>query len=51
MCKKKRVKDFGVGEEFGEEDSELLGEFMIDYNEALDKYKLPLLKWSFRDIR
>ena len=50
ICKKKRIKEFGVSEEFSEHDAELLGEFMRKYNSKIDEYKLPLLKWSFRDI-
>ena len=50
ICKEKRNKDFGRDKEFSETDSELLGEFMMKYNEKIDKCKLPLLKWSFRDI-
>ena len=50
ICRKKRKKKFGERKEFSESESELLGEFMKEYNETLEKYKLPLLKWSFRDI-
>ena len=50
ICKKKRIKNFGKGNKFSEKDSELLGEFMVKYNETIDNYNLPLLKWSFRDI-
>ena len=50
ICKKKRIKDFGIGNEFSEIESELLGEFMRKYNEIIDSYNLPLLRWSFRDI-
>ena len=50
ICRKKRLKEFGDSEEFTEKDSELLGEFMKEYNDIIDKYKLPLMKWSFRDI-
>ena len=50
ICKEKRNKKFGERKEFIEKDSELLGEFMKKYNETIDEYRLPLLKWSFRDI-
>ena len=53
ICKKKRDSEYGMdnkNELFSEGNSELLGEFMKEYNEHIDKYKLPLLKWSFRDI-
>ena len=54
ICKQKRNKDFGNNKEsdllFSEAHAESLGEFMKEYNKIIDKYKLPLLKWSFRDI-
>ena len=34
-----------------EKDSEHLGSFMVKYNEIIDEFKLPLLKWSFRDVK
>ena len=51
ICKKKKIEGYGKSDElFSEADSELLGEFMREYNQIVDEYKLPLLKWSFRDI-
>ena len=53
ICKNKRNYEYGTNnsnELFSEKESELLGVFMKEYNDIIDKYKLPLLKWSFRDI-
>ena len=53
ICKNKRNYEYGTNNNndlFSEEESELLGVFMKEYNDIIDKYKLPLLKWSFRDI-
>ena len=50
ICKKLRLKIWGNYIEFSENDSELLGLFMINYNKMIDDYNLSLSKWSFRDI-
>ena len=50
ICNQKRIIEFGNGEEFTEENSKLLGEFMFEFNKMIDDKRLPLLKWSFRDI-
>ena len=52
ICKKMKNNEFGDNNNgaFSEENAELLGEFMIEYNELIDNYELPLIKWSFRDI-
>ena len=51
ICKGIRDKEFSKDDNiFSEKDSENLGSFMVKYNEIIDEFKLPLLKWSFRDI-
>ena len=52
ICIEKGKKElyFKFGKQIISKDFELLGEFVSEYNKILDKYKLPLLKWSFRDI-
>ena len=51
ICKEKKKKEYGEDEElFSEENAKLLGKFMINFNSLIERYRLPLLKWSFRDI-
>ena len=51
ICKEKKKKEYGENEDlFSEENAKLLGKFMVEYNDFIDKNRLPLLKWSFRDI-
>ena len=49
ICKEKRNKIFN-NDKFTEKDAESLGLFMIKYNNLIEEFRLPLLKWSFRDI-
>ena len=51
ICKEKKKKEYGNDDElFNEENAKLLGKFMINFNNLIEQYRLPLLKWSFRDI-
>ena len=50
ICKEKRNKKFNDNIKFTGKDAESLGLFMIEYNSLIDEFKLPLLKWIFRDI-
>ena len=50
ICKEKRNKKFNDNIKFTGKDAESLGLFMIKYNSLIDEFKLPLLKWTFRDI-
>jgi len=50
ICVKKRNNEFGNRKEFNEDTAKLLAKFMIEFNNLIEKYRLPLLKWSFRDI-
>ena len=51
ICIKKKKKEYGENEELlNEENAKSLGKFMIEFNNLIEKYRLPLIKWSFRDI-
>ena len=51
ICEEKKEKEFGSDEtKFSKENAKRLGEFMINFNNLIEKYRLQLLKWSFRDI-
>ena len=51
ICKIKKKKEYGDDEDlFNEQNAKLLGKFMINFNNLIDEHRLPLLKWSFRDI-
>ena len=52
ICKEKKKKEYNKNNDelFNERNAKLLGKFMINYNDLIEQYRLPLLKWSFRDI-
>ena len=54
ICIEKKRKEYGDDDKslikFSDKNAKLLGKFMVNFNNLIETYRLPPLKWSFRDI-